>query len=81
MAVFLVGINLASALAAGAAAVFWLRSALHRLPPMDSSFGGPPPNDPFFAALQAGVRLNRNAAACACAAALLQAVAALAPIL
>ena len=43
-------------------------------------WNGSPPSDPFFMALQAGVRLNRWAAAFAGIAALLQAVASVLPL-
>lgn len=57
-------LNVGSAFAAFAAAVFWLRSA-SPLPPMNSYFGGVPTTDPFFVALQESCRLSGWAALCA----------------
>jgi hypothetical protein len=73
-------LNICSGLAALGAAWFWLRSALHELPQPVTYWNGSPPSDPFFMALQAGVRLNRWAAAFAGIAALLQAVASVLPL-
>jgi hypothetical protein len=69
------GLNLASALAALGAAVFWFRSAARDLPPMLTYWDRAPPHDPLFQALQASVRDNRWAATLAGVAALLMAVA------
>ena len=70
-------LNLASALAAIAAAVFWARSATP-LPPMLSYFGGVPATDPFFIALQESARMNSHAAICAAISAALFATATIA---
>lgn len=55
-------LNLGSALPAFAAAAFWFLSARNKLPPMVSYYDRAPDNDPFFVAVQAGVKLNRQAA-------------------
>jgi hypothetical protein len=67
-------LNIASALAAFAASIFWLLSATP-LPPMNSYYGGVPADDPFFIALQASARLSSRAAQCAALSAFLFAAA------
>lgn len=57
-------LNVVSALAALAAAVFWSMSA-SPLPPMKTYWGGAPAGDPFFAALQESAKLSGRAAVCA----------------
>jgi hypothetical protein len=59
-----------SAAFALAAAVFWYLSARNRLPPMVAYWDGTPDTDPFFVALQAGVKFNRLAAGFAAVSAL-----------
>ena len=76
IASLIVPLNIASALAAFAAAAFWWLSA-SPLPPMVSYWGGAPADDPFFIALQESARLNGRAALCAAISAVLFGVATL----
>ena len=71
-------LNLVSAGSALAAAFFWYLSARNRLPPMTAYWDGVPNTDPFFVAMQAGVRLNRWAAGFAALSALTAGLATLA---
>jgi len=57
-----IAFNIASAVSALVAAIFWYLSAVGELPPMISYFGYAPPDDPFLLAMQTGVILNRWAA-------------------
>lgn len=71
---FLSAMNLISAIAAFCAAVFWFLSAAGNLPPITSYWDHTPASDPFFAALQTGVQMNRIAAVFAGVSALATAV-------
>lgn len=55
-------LNYVSAATALVAAVFWLLSSWNKLPPPVAYFGPLPSSDPFFAAIQKGILLNRIAA-------------------
>ena len=68
------GLNVASALAAIAAAIFWLLSATPP-PPMRTYWGGTPGDDPFIVALQESARFSSRAALCAALSAILFAIA------
>jgi hypothetical protein len=61
-----------SALAAGAAAIFWFESATGELPPLVSYWGSAPSSDPLYQALVFSATMNRWAAIFAGAAASLQ---------
>jgi hypothetical protein len=63
-------LNLISAASALTAAAFWYLSAQNTLPSMTSYWDGVPDTDPFFIAMQAGIKLNRRAAECAALSAL-----------
>ena len=63
-------LHMVSAGSASGAAWFWYLSAQSPLPPMVTYFDHAPDTDPFFAAMQAGVGLNRTAAAFAAVSAL-----------
>ena len=77
----IVGLELLSAAAAIAAAVFWFLSAAGDLPPMLTYWNAAPPTDPLYVALQQGVRMNRIAAGCAGLSALSMAAATLLRVL
>jgi hypothetical protein len=55
-------LNFVSAASALIAAIFWYLSARKKLPAMLAYWDRAPDTDPFFVAIQAGVRLNRWAA-------------------
>jgi hypothetical protein len=71
-------LNFVSAGSAFVAAIFWYLSARNRLPPMSTYWDQTPDDDPFFVAIQAGVKLNRWAAGFAAASALCAGLATLA---
>jgi hypothetical protein len=55
-------LNIAAALFAFAAAVFWFLSAYGKLPPIVSYWGQAPPTDPFYKAIKFSAAMNRWAA-------------------
>lgn len=55
-------LEIGTMLSAFIAAVLWFLSAAGDLPQSITYWGATPPNDPFYAALQASVRWNRWAA-------------------
>jgi hypothetical protein len=80
MVIALISLNILSALAALAAAWFWLKSARLPMPAQTSYYGTIPANDPVHEALLAVARLNQIAASFAGGAALLQAAVAVAAL-
>jgi hypothetical protein len=57
-----VGLNLATAITAFAAAVFWFLSVRGKVPQMVSYWDGTPPEDPFYRAFVVSVKMNKWAA-------------------
>jgi hypothetical protein len=55
-------LDIAAALFAFGAAVFWFRSAYGKLPPMVAYWDATPENDPLYMAVKHSARMNRWAA-------------------
>jgi hypothetical protein len=72
--------NFVSAGSAFVAATFWYLSARNKLPPIVPYWDRTPDDDPFFIAIQTGVKLNRWAAGFAAASALCVGLATLASL-
>jgi hypothetical protein len=67
-------LDIAAALFAFGAAVFWFLSAYGKLPPMVAYWDGTPENDPFRMAVAFSVKMNQWAAALSGASALCMAI-------
>jgi hypothetical protein len=67
-------LDIAAALFAFIAAVFWFLSAYGKLPPMVAYWDAAPENDPLYMAIKFSARMNRWAAGFSCALALCMAI-------